>query len=137
MALLAVPERGSEAVDVADRWRTAEAFEPAAPPTGGREVRVEHVGVEIAGGLADARHGEQVQLAVDAERFERHAGDSHLDGRGAAAGDAVLSNLGRIAAAHQASQKSFGAGHPRRRDHVQHAGWAKLVEMEAVQNHAS
>ena len=123
VALLVVPEGGGEAVDVADRGRAAEALEPAAPPTGGREMGVEQLGVEVAGGLADPRDGQRVELAADAEGLELHAGDPHFDGGGAAAGDAVLRDLRRIGAAHQAGQEGFGAGHSRGRDDVEHAGW--------------
>ena len=35
MRLMAMPQRRGEALDVADRGRAAEAFEPAAPPAGG------------------------------------------------------------------------------------------------------
>ena len=45
-----------------------------APPTGGREMRVEHIGLEAAGGGGQARNGEQVRFAADAEAVERHVG---------------------------------------------------------------
>ena len=49
MRLMAVPEGGSKALDVADRGRAAEAFEPAAPPTGGRQGRLNDFGAVLAG----------------------------------------------------------------------------------------
>ena len=68
----------------------------------------------------------RLSFAADAERFERHAGHAHFGGGRAAAGDAVLHDLRRIGAAHQAGEKCLGAGHPRRRDDVQHARWAGM-----------
>ena len=47
MRLLAMPERRGEALDVADRGRAAEAFEPAAPPTGGGERGLDDVGAML------------------------------------------------------------------------------------------
>ena len=73
-----------EAVDVADRGRAAELLEPAGPPTGGREMRVKHIGLEAAGGGGQARNGEQVRFAADAEPVEGNVGGEQF-GVGAAA----------------------------------------------------
>jgi hypothetical protein len=50
VTLLAMPLGGGEAVDVADRRRATKPLEPAAPPTSGRQMRMEQVGLKAMSG---------------------------------------------------------------------------------------
>ena len=93
MTLAAVPVGGGEAMDMANRGRAAQLLEPAAPPAGRGEMRVEHVGLEAACGRRQTRHGEQIRFAADADPIERHVGREQFLVRAAAARDAMVDQL--------------------------------------------
>src|SRR4051812_26107165 len=120
MRLLAMPMCRRKSVDVADRRRAAERFQPAAPPTGGGEVRVKHIGLKATSGRGKPWDREQVAFAVDAESIERNIGGEKLGVRPAAARYAVADKLIGRRAPQQSQQKCFGAGQFRGRYRVQH-----------------
>ena len=64
MRLMAMPQGGRETLHMADRRRAAEAFEPAAPPTGGGERRLNDLGAMLVGRRGQDRDRSQIDLAA-------------------------------------------------------------------------
>jgi hypothetical protein len=121
-ALPTVPECRREAVDVANRRRTAHLFEPAAPPACAGEMRVKYIGTETAGRGSQSRRREQITFAADADAVERHICLDHLDVGFTGTRNTMVYHLLARGASQQPSQEGFGPGHSRRSDRMKHAG---------------
>ncbi len=122
MRLMAVPQRRGKALDMADRGRAAEAFEPAAPPAGGGQRRLDDFGAVLASRARQNGERQCTDLAADSPGLGGQAKAVHFGNGGTVAfddgGDVVAAgdHVGR-----HAHQLHFGAGHARGRDHLQHA----------------
>jgi hypothetical protein len=93
VALVAVPFRRREAVDMTDRGRSADLLEPAAPPTGGGKVRVEQVGLEAAGGKGKLWDCQKIRFSPNAEAIEPQIRGKQLNVGPAAACDKMADEL--------------------------------------------
>jgi hypothetical protein len=119
MRLAPVPNRGGEALNVADRWRPAQVFQPATPPACGGERGLNDFGPMLAHGAGQSAQCDWAKFAADVARLGGQAQPVHLaDGR-----TLVLDNGGQAMAAGSESRRHahelhFGAAHARRRDHL-------------------
>ena len=107
MRLMAMPRGRGEALHVADRRRAAEAFEPAAPPTGGGKRGLNEVGAMLScrprqqwesGDVGLARNPQGLRVEAEAVHFG-NGGAAALDQRGdsVAAGLSCGASSGRVA----------------------------------------